>query len=533
MNVSEVIVDYLKQANIHHIFGYPGDPSVEFLEACRKKNMSFVLARREGTAGLMAEAYGMLTGKPGVALSTLGPGSTNLVNAVANAYLDRTPMIAISGQIDTKRLPTFTHQVVDQHAIFAPVAKYVADVMPHTAAHVMRKSHKIACSPRPGPVHLSTPADTIGAQASDDQILLPPVNCIHSSMQLMNQTNKTLEKTINEAKKPIILLGISAMQNNAGNSILALAEKIGAAIVTSPMAKGTVSENHPLFAGTLDMACNETMWSFMNSADLVIAAGFDAVELIKPWSVKAPVIHIDTVDNSDQIYAAGIECVGSITDILDQLSDSVLEAEKYSFSDVSKQRDELQTAFEAGRVKAKNRMDPSDVVRVVSEYSPEAIVTTDVGSHKLLVGQGWHPTTPRKILMTNGLSSMGFSLPAAITAQMMNPEKQVICFTGDGGLAMVQSELRLASSLNVSLKVIVFVDNSLNRIELKQMDKNYASTGTIIESTDIPKMAESMSCHGINVTNESELIKALSIDHANVPLVIGVKVDPSQYQAQF
>jgi len=261
----------------------------------------------------------------------------------------------------------------------------------------------------------------------------------------------------------------------------------------------------------------------MNSADLVIAAGFDAVELIKPWSVKAPVIHIDTVDNSDQIYAAGIECVGSITDILDQLSDSVLEAEKYSFSDVSKQRDELQTAFEAGRVKAKNRMDPSDVVRVVSEYSPEAIVTTDVGSHKLLVGQGWHPTTPRKILMTNGLSSMGFSLPAAITAQMMNPEKQVICFTGDGGLAMVQSELRLASSLNVSLKVIVFVDNSLNRIELKQMDKNYASTGTIIESTDIPKMAESMSCHGINVTNESELIKALSIDHANVPLV-GLRV---------
>lgn len=534
MNVSEVIINYLKKANINHVFGYPGDPSVEFLEACRKENLSFVLARREGTAGFMAEAYGMLTGKPGVALSTLGPGSTNLVNAVANAYLDRTPMIAISGQIDTQRLPTFTHQVVDQHAIFSPISKYVADIMPHNVGHVMRKAHKVACSPRFGPVHLSTPADIIGAESSNNKISLPPLDIIENGIQFIGQSDKNLLKSIGEAKKPVILYGISAMQNNTGQSIVALAEKIGAAIVTSPMAKGTVAENHPLFAGTLDMACNKTMWSFMHSADLILATGFDAVELIKPWTIKAPVIHIDNLVNSDQIYDAQTECIGSISSILTYITENIDESEKFTFKDVANHRKVLFKDFDSGRTNSKDRMNPSDVIRVISNYASEdTIITTDVGSHKLLVGQGWHPNQPRKVLMTNGLSSMGFSLPASITAKMLNPDIDVICFTGDGGLAMVQSELRLASSMNLSLKVIVFMDNSLNRIELKQMDKNYASTGTVIESVDIEKLANSMACYGVEVSNEIELEKALSTNHEKVPLVIGVQVDPSQYKAQF
>jgi len=532
MNVSEVIARYLKAAGIAHIFGYPGDPSVELLETCRREEISFVLARREGTAGLMAEAYGMLTGRLGVALSTLGPGSTNLVNAVANAFLDRVPMIAISGQIDTKRLPTFTHQVVDHHMLFAPISKWVATVAPHTVGHILRKAHRIAVAARPGPVHLTTPADVIGAHASDDAILLPPVRPSRHGMTVIGGSDGEILSRLCAARRPIILYGISAMQANAGSAILRLAERIGAAVISSPMAKGTVREDHPLFAGTLDMACNDVMWSFLRSADLILAAGFDAVELIKPWHVDVPVIHIDEVANTDQIYAAEIEMIGPLPEMLDALAQAVPAAGGFSSAAVRTHRDRLGEAFEMGRVAG--RLNPSDVIRVAAGLlPPSAIVTTDVGSHKLLVGQGWHPVAPRQVLMTNGLSSMGFSLPAAITAKMLHPDREVVCFTGDGGLAMVQGELRLASSMKLGLKVVVFIDNALNRIELKQMARQYASTGTLIEPVATEPLARSMACNGVEVDTEQGLADALATPTSDVPLVIGVRIDPAQYQAQF
>lgn len=531
VNVSEVMARYLKAAEIDVIFGYPGDPSVEFLEGCRREGMRFILAGREGTAGLMAEAWGMLTGRPGVALSTLGPGSTNLVNAVANAWLDRTPMIAISGQIDTKRLPTFTHQVVDQHALFGPVSKWAGTVAPHNIGHVMRKAHRLACAPRPGPVHLTTPADVVGAEAQDDRIELPPVRAATQAMQVIGEMGDPLG-TIAKARRPIVLFGISAMQTGAGPQIVKLAERIGAAIVAAPMAKGTVAENHPLFVGTLDMACNDLMWEFLGRGDLILCAGFDAVELIKPWMVAAPVIHLDEVPNTDQIYSAGIEMVGPLPLMLAALADEAREASGWPEADIAAHCETLQAAFDSGRVSGV--LNPSDVIRVARGVAAsDAIATTDVGSHKLLVGQGWRPSGPRSLLMTNGLSSMGFSLPAAITAKIVHPEREVICFTGDGGLAMVQSELRLAASLKLGIKVLVLVDNSLNRIELKQMARQYPSTGTRIDPVDVPALARAMGCEGVNARSEAELEGALAADPGTTPLVIGAHIDPAQYAAQF
>ncbi|UKV13908.1 thiamine pyrophosphate-binding protein [Thalassospiraceae bacterium SW-3-3] len=531
MNMSEVMACYLRAADVDVIFGYPGDPSVELLEGCRNVGMDFILGRREGTAGLMAQAYGMLTGKPGVALSTLGPGSTNLVNAVANAYLDRTPMIAISGQIDTKRLPTFTHQVVDQHSLFTPVSKWATEIAPYTVGHVMRKAHRIAMAPRKGPVHLTTPADYVGAAALDDEIKLPPVDGVGHGVVVYGEDADPVG-LINGAKHPVVLYGISAMQGNAGAEIAALAEKIGAALVSSPMAKGTVAETHPLFAGVLDMACNAQMWDLVRSADLIVAAGFDGVELIKAWDVPAPVLHIDNVPNTDQIYESPVEMVGSISHILASLTEDVKSADGFGTKAIKAHRDALIAAYEDGRVSGV--LNPSDVIRVTKADAPtDTIVTADVGSHKLLVGQGWTTHNPRSCLNSNGLSSMGFSLPAAMVAKYLNPDRNVICFTGDGGLAMVQSELRLAASLGLGLKVVVFCDNSLNRIELKQMARQYPSTGTVIEDTDIVKMAESMACDGTMVETEQALADALFRPVSNTPLVIGARIDPKQYWTQF
>lgn len=534
MNTSQVIIDYLAAAGIRHIFGYPGDPSVEFLEAARCEGMSFVLGSREGTAGLMAEAYGQLTGRPGVCLSTLGPGSTNLVNAVANAYLDRVPMLAISGQIERRREPYFTHQVVDHNRLFAPISKWTVAVQPNTVATIMRKALRIATAERPGPVHLTTAADVIGAEATDSELRLPPMRATRTP-QIFTAGTAPADplKQLESARRPVILAGISAVWSGATASLVRLAETIGAPVVVTPMAKGVMPEDHPFYAGTLDMACNTFIWDFLKGADLLLAVGFDAVELIKPWPLTIPTIHIDTVPNTDQIYQADTEIVGDIPGILEAIVAATGSLERWSAAAVATHRKKLRELYYAGRVSA--RLNPTDVVDAVRALTPrDTVVSTDVGSHKLLVGQGWTTYAPRGLLMTNGLSSMGFSLPAAIAAKLVHPDRQVVCFIGDGGLAMVQGELRVAASLKIDPIVVVFCDNSLNRIELKQTARHYPSWGTVIEPTDIAMLARAMGCDGVDVDSIKGLEGALAGSRAkDRPLVIGARIDSAQYAAQF
>ena len=534
MNTSAVIARYLAAAGISHVFGYPGDPNVELMETLRTEGINFILTRREGTAGLMAEAYGQITGLPGVCMTTLGPGSSNLTNAVAGALLDRVPMLAISGQIDNSRVRTFTHQVINHDLLFSPISKWATDIRPDTVATIMRKAFRVAVAERPGPVHITTPADVVGAEASDDDIRLPPLTPTHRSLQVFSVDGaRDPSDQLKKAKRPVIIAGIAAVRGGAETALAKFAEDIGCPVIVAPMAKGILREDHAYYAGTLDMACNAYMWDFLNRADLILAVGFDAVELIKPWSPTAPVIHMDMVPNTDQIYPADIELVGSIPAALTALGDGFSGEPRWSEAEVKSHRDGLMEAYYAGRVPGK--LNPTDVIDVVRAALPtETVATSDVGSHKLLVGQGWTSYAPKGVLMTNGLSSMGYSLPAAMTSRLLDDTRPVVCFVGDGGLAMVQGELRLAATLGLAITVIVFCDNSLNRIELKQMARQYPSWGTLIEPTDIAKLAESMGCAGVMVNDSKGLETILASDPpSDCPLVIGVTIDPAQYVAQF
>ena len=534
MNCSDVITGYLEAAGIKHIFGYPGDPSVELLETARRNGIEFVLARREGTAGLMAAAYGQITDLPGVCLSTLGPGSSNLVNAVASAMLDRTPMIALSGQIDGKREHTFTHQVLNHDAMFAPISKWAAPVRPDTVATVMRRAIRTAVAERPGPVHITTGADVVGADATDTEIRLPPIGRRAGGFDVFaNDGTVDLASMLKDARRPVVVAGIAAVRAGAGAALTRFAEEYGCPVIVAPMAKGVLAEDHPNYAGTLDMACNQLVWDFLGGADLILAVGFDAVELIKPWSPSAPVIHIDSTPNTDQIYQADIELVGDIGTALDHACSGIGQGARWTAAEISAHRDRLIDAYYAGRTNGK--LNPTDVVDIARAAMPrDTVVTTDVGSHKLLVGQGWTTYAPKGVLMSNGLSSMGYSLPAAMTAKLLMPDREVVCFTGDGGLAMVQGELRLASSLKLGLKIVVFCDNSLNRIELKQMARQYPSSGTTIDETDMIRLAESMECDAAATDNAADLERILSApQRPDKPLLIAAHIDPAQYAAQF
>jgi acetolactate synthase-1/2/3 large subunit len=535
LNTATVMAKYFAQAKIPYIFGYPGDPNIELMEQCRREGLEFVLTCREGTAAFMADAYGQLTGLPGVCFSTLGPGSTSMVNGVATSFLDRTPMLAISGQMSTKLEPLFTHQYVDQGRLFSTISKWATHIVPEAAGSIMRKAFRIAMAERPGPVHITTAANALSADATDCDIRLPPFSAAGAVGEVFTVLGQPSQPAalLGGARRPLILAGMSAVRSGCGPALRALAEDVGCPVVVSPKAKGIFPEDHPYFAGTIDMACNRKVWSFLASADLILAVGFDAVELIKSWQLSVPVVHIDSTPNIDQVYPADVEFVGAMPVVLETFRAAARGGPRWSEAEVGQHRRELFDEYYSGRVAGK--LNPSEVVDTVRQALPATtIATTDVGSHKLLVGQGWRTHAPRSLLMTNGLSSMGYSLPAAITAKLLHRDRPVVCFTGDGGFAMVQSELRVAASLGLGVLVIVFCDNSLHRIELKQMVKNYPSFGTRFEPSDIVKLAEAMGCDGERADTPAALarIVARGADLTR-PLVVEARIDPAQYVTQY
>jgi acetolactate synthase I/II/III large subunit len=534
VTTADVVVNALAAAGIRHVFAYPGDPIIDLMDRMRNADIEVILARREGTGAFMAEAAAASTGGLGVCMSTLGPGSTALLNGVAAATLDRVPMLALSGQIESAREPFFTHQVVDHKLLYSPVTKWAGRLEPGSVGTVMRKAMRLATAERPGAVHLSIPADASSQLALDNGFTMPPTEpAVTASVIYRAAGRPGPDRLLAAARRPVLLAGIAAVRSGASAALTRLAETVSMPVVVAPMAKGVFAEDHPLFAGVLDMACDQVVWELLDSADLIVAVGFDAVELIRPWQTRTPMLHIDTTANTDQIYASECECVGAIGSILDWLSDDYIGEPRWSSAEVGKHRDRLRNAYYEGRVSG--ALNPTDVVDTVRAAMPRgAIATCDVGSHKLLIGQGWTAYQPRGTLMTNGLSAMGFGLPAAIAAKLVRPEDPVVALIGDGGFAMTATELRLAAALKLPIVVVVFVDGSLNRIELKQVKRNLPSTATRIEEMDLVMMAVAMDCDGVRVDTAAEVVRALS-DHEQLsrPLVIEAHINPSQYESQF
>jgi acetolactate synthase-1/2/3 large subunit len=425
--------------------------------------------------------------------------------------------------------------VIEHEQLYRPVTKWAGRVEASAAGITLRKALRTATAERPGAVHLSCAADTFQASAREVRPATPPLRPAATGLQVFRSDTGSGDpaRVLAAARKPLLLLGIAAVRCDATAAALRLARTAGMPIVTAPMAKGIVPEDDEWFAGVLDMACNDTVWDLLRDSDLIVAAGFDPVELIKPWSIHTPVLHVDTVPNTDQIYASEVEVVGDVGAALDWLADGWTGQPRWTTTEVSGHRDRLHAAYYAGRVAG--RLNPTDVVDIARAIAPrDSIATCDVGSHKLLVGQGWQTHEPRTVLMTNGLSAMGFGIPAAIGAKLAHPDRPVIALIGDGGFAMAATEIRLAAALGLGMAFVVFADGSLNRIELKQMALHYPSTATRIEDSDLELMASAMDCDGVRVTTAEELQKALSgLGELRRPLIVEARIDPAQYESQF
>jgi acetolactate synthase I/II/III large subunit len=534
--VATALAGYLRQAGVTRVFGYPGESVVSFMEAARDGGPAIIAAVREASAAFMAEGAAMRTGQIGTCLSTLGPGSTALLNGVAAANLDRVPMLAVSGQVESSREQYWTHQLVDQGRLFAPVTKLAARLEPGSADTVLRKALRTATAERPGAVHLTVTTDTFGMTIRGDGGTVPPLGPATGSSVFYGGVDFHGEEPLRQlraARRPVLLAGGGAVRCGAEVALAELAARAGIPVVVGAMAKGVLSEDHPYFAGVLDMAGHRVIWDLLAASDLVVTAGFDAVELITPWRLSVPVLHVDTTPNTDQVYPAATEVVGNVAAALSWLLASWEGAPRWSEAEVAAHRAALRAGWQAGY--AAGRLNPSEVVTTVRSASPAGtVMTTDVGSHKIMAGQAWTAYAPRETLITNGLSAMGFGLPAAIGAAASGPGP-VVCLAGDGGFGMTATELAVAARLGLGLVVVVFSDGSLNRIELHQAAMGYPLTATAVDRVDIPVLAESLGCDGVRVENVSGLEKALSSAFSGRvrPLVIEARIDTSQYAAQY
>jgi acetolactate synthase-1/2/3 large subunit len=538
--VAELLADYLRQAGVRHVFGYPGESLVDFIEAARLAGPEVVSAVREASAAFMAQGAAMRTGTVGACLSTLGPGSTALLGGVASAQLDRVPLLAVSGQVDSGREQFWTHQVIDHNRLFAPVTKLTARLDEASGETVLRRALRTATAERPGAVHLTVNTDSFGKSGTGTtgNGTVPPLTPAAAGLEFFGPAaaGGGPLAVLRAARRPVLLAGAGAVRCAAGGVLAELAAHAGLPVVVGAMAKGVLPEDNPWYAGTLDMAGHRVIWDLLGSADLIVTAGFDPVELITPWRLSVPVLHVDTVPNTDQLYPAPVEVVGNVASALAWFLASWDGGPRWSEAEVAAHRAALRAAYQAGYVAG--RLNPSELVETVRSAAPAGtVVTADVGSHKIMTGQAWTTHAPRETLITNGLSAMGFGLPAAIGAAASSvPGTPVVSMIGDGGFAMTATELAVASRLGLGLVVVVFSDGALNRIELHQASVGYPLAATAVDRSDIPLLAESLGCDGIRVESVSSLEKALSNAFGagrTRPLVIEARIDPSQYSAQF
>lgn len=520
---TRIIAEILADEGIEHAFGVPGGEVAEMIEALRQAGIEFVLVKHEAVAAFIADVYGQITGRPGVCLSTIGPGATNLVSGVANAYLDRSPLIAISATVPRGLQATFTHQVLDLDALFKPITKWNAQITPDNVVDVVSRAMKIATYERPGPVHLALPSDVAPLPAQIDgarswaRSNALPSPC-YSSEQLEPVANM-----IACSQYPVMLVGLTAHRSGATEEITRLVERLGAPVVSTPKAKGTFPENHPLAVAVVDMAGWKISMEMLEKADLFIAVGFDPVELCAPWSLPVPLIHIDMVPNKDEIYRSSMEVVGDIKAIITGLLEIVPDEPRWNAKDIEQWKARIESAI----CPSEQGLTPWYALKSLRQILPaDGIVTVDVGAHKQLAGQVWKAYQPYTYFNSNGLSSMGYAFPAAIAAKLTMPGRDVVCITGDGGFSMVLPDLETAMRLGLSFVTVVFNDDCLSLIRIAQERRGFPATGVNSLPIDFARVAEGFGARGITVRTREEYAPAIKEALSSKgPVVVDVRLD--------
>jgi acetolactate synthase-1/2/3 large subunit len=512
-NASDLFVKALENEGVEVIYGIPGEENLDLLESIRKSNIKLILTRHEQAAGFMAATYGRLTGKVGVAISTLGPGATNFTTPAAYATLGGFPVLFITGQKPIKKSKQGKFQVIDVVGMMKPITKYAKVIVSaNNVTSTIREAFRLALEEKQGAVHIEFPEDVSAEEVYEDtkgvftvsSALIPSVN-----LQSIEQATQLVKK----AKLPLLLVGSSANRNNASIALTNFVNKTGIPFFTTQMGKGVIDDNNKHFIGTASLSGNDYLHTLIAKADLIINVGYDPIEKPPYFLGKnsiTKVIHINNTSGMiDEIYNPELEVLGDISSAVNALTNSLGELNQ-DFSYAFKVKEFLQKQINSFADNNSFPIKPQKLVLDIDKVVGEnGYIALDNGMYKLWFARNFTVHKPYGMILDNALATMGAGLPSAMEIARLYPNERVLAIVGDGGFMMNSQEIETALRLKLNIVVVILNDNAYGMIEWKQAGMGFANYGMKFNNPDFVKYAESYGAKGYRLQKTEDFSSLL------------------------
>lgn len=512
MKASDLFVKALENEGVEYIFGVPGEENLDFVESLKDSSIKLMVTRHEQAAGFMAATYGRLTGKPGVCLSTLGPGATNFVTAAAYATLGGMPMLMITGQKPILSSKQGQFQIVDIVNLMKPVTKYATQIVSaSTIPARVREAFRVSMAERPGAVHLELPEDIAALEVPDESPVFPLDNIRRAAAE-----EKAVAKAVDmimQAKRPLLLVGAGANRKAVSKALTEFVDEVGIPFFSTQMGKGVIDERHGLYLGTAALSNKDYLHCAIERADLIINVGHDVIEK-PPFFMEhggTQVIHVNYFSATvDDVYFPQWEVVGDIGNAVWQMKELLkqkfeTETHQWDFSYFQKVREKMQSHIAERASDDAFPALPQRIVSVVREVMPDdGIIALDNGMYKLWFARQYEARERNTILLDNALATMGAGLPSAMGARLVYPDKKILAIAGDGGFMMNSQDLETAVREQMHVVVLILNDNGYGMIKWKQDGMGFENFGLEFGNPDFVKYAESYGAKGY---------RAESVDH--------------------
>jgi len=527
MTCAEAIAHELYELGVRRAFGHPGGEIVELIEALETNGIEFVLTGHEAAAAFMAGVSGRLTGVPGVCLSTLGPGACNAVLGVASAWLDRDPLLYFSARTPDALNERSNKQNLPLSEVFSPISKSSVRLDGHGTPIAVREAASLALTPPRGPVHLSLPPDVAGKEdRTRTRSKVRDESCVSSGLE-------TIHTALNESQRPVTAVGLALDSHRDHQAVRRFLAETGIPFVVLPQAKGVADDRAEGYLGTIASAAGDDVAvEAVKVSDCLLGIGFDPVESCHDWHRDRPFCSISNGSVAFRDFSPTVECVGNVTKLLDELRGKYAGQPTWTPDELRQIRGRVRAAMIPEEKETEAGLSPYHVMERLQQSVPEeTILATDVGAHKMLISQVWHAPRPGSFLVSNGLSSMGFGLPASLAASLLSPERSVVAVVGDGGFGMMVQELETAVRLKVKPLVVVLCDRSLAVIKIAQKAKKLPVRGVDFGTVDWAAVAEGFGAKGLWVHSFEALASAVVDWVANRQLtVLAVRIDENLYR---
>jgi len=545
---AQLLVECLAAERCEYVFSVPGEETMDILDALGRAaaagspgSPTHITTRHEQGAAFMADVYGRLTGRAAVAMATLGPGATNLVTGVADAHLDRAPMVAITGQAGSDKLHKEAHQVVDIVRMLEPVTKWNTQVQRVEAIpEIVRKAFRVAMLEKPGPTHIELPENLAAASVSDAAAPLLP-----GRTYFPEPTDEAIGHAadlIATSQRPLILAGNGVLRRHAAPELRAFARGLHVPVAVTFMGKGAIDDRSHLSLMAVGLQARDHVLSGFDRADLVVCVGYDLVEYAPAaWNPdgRKRIVHVDTQPAEvDAQYRPEVELVGDIDGTLRRLLAAV-QPRGISGRDAGERHEARETLVHADLRMAlleelaagsANDALPITPQRAIADLrealGPEDIVVSDVGAHKVWVARLYQAYEPSTVIISNGFAAMGISIPGAIAAKLVHPDRKVVALCGDGGFLMNSQELETATRIGANITVVVWRDDGYGLIDWKQRNEFGRPFGVTFGNPDFVEYARSFGIAGFRPTSAGDLLptlrRALDVDG---PALVEVPID--------